>query len=164
MTKRIHRRPGAQPGNHNALRHGFYSKNKVIVDRDKLPARAAVKELDHDVALSRATLRRLYAKDPDNVILITRTLSLHDRLIRTRQHLIDRARRAKRRQSRRALRASATRISPIGLAHPPSPKSERELQGEVRGTTSFKLPQISFELTARKCASFTPAASRMKRS
>ncbi len=120
MTKRIDkRRRGAQPGNHNALRHGFYCRNKVVVDRDKLPARAAVKELDHDVALSRATLRRLYAKDPDNVELIMRTLSLHDRLVRTRQTLIDRDRRAKRRQCRAHLRprsaGSATRMIAQGM-------------------------------------------------
>ncbi len=120
MSRRIRRRRGAQPGNHNALRHGFYCRNKVVVDRDKLPARAAVKELDHDVALSRATLRRLYAKDPDNVELITRTLSLHDRLLRTRQHLIDRETRAKRRK-RRCSAASVFNTSParvITASHP----------------------------------------------
>ncbi len=43
---------------------------------------------------------------------------------------------------------------------PPSPKSERELEGEVspslqtgevRGTTSFKLPRVSLESNARFC-------------
>ncbi len=112
MTKRMDRRPrGAQHCNHNALKHGFYSRNKVIVDRDKLPARAALSELDHDVALTRATLRRLFAKDPDNVKLIDRTLSLHDRLLRTRQNFIDRDRRAKRRQFRSTHRDSPLRTA-----------------------------------------------------
>ena len=98
MSRRIHRSSGAQPGNHNALKHGFYSKFRTIGRVDHVPARAAARELDHDIALTRATLRDLLAHDPHNAKLIAYTLSLHARLLRNRQTIIDCDRRAKRRQ------------------------------------------------------------------
>ncbi len=97
---RTRRRPGAQPGNHNALKHGLYSKARVTRRTDNVPNRAAIMELDHNIALTRCTLRRLFAKDPDNIKLITYTMSLQERLLRTRRRFIDRDRLAKSRRSR----------------------------------------------------------------
>ncbi len=99
---KVHRKTGAQPGNHNALKHGFYSKFRIVGRVDHVPARAAARELDHDIALTRATLRDLLAHDPHNAKLIAYTLSLHARLLRNRQTIIDCDRRAKRRQARTA--------------------------------------------------------------
>ncbi len=114
MTKTIHRKGGGQPGNHNALKHSlprpvgvFYSSLRVARRVDSVPPKAARKELDHDVALTRATLKSLLARDPHNIKLITYSLSLLNRLIRTRQLLIDRETRAKRRPTGRATRESS---------------------------------------------------------
>ncbi len=146
MSRRIHRPSGAQPGNHNALKHGFYSKFRTVGRVDHVPARAAAQELDHDIALTRATLRDLFANDPHNAKLITYTLSLQDRLIRTRQSLIERARRSKLRQSRRGSRDSRSitlrnnpddcRTGNATRATPPPPFPEEELEEDfVRGTS-----------------------------
>jgi len=107
MSKRIRTTSGGQPGNHNALKHGFYSRFRVARRADSVPPKAARKELDHDVALTRATLKALLARDPHNIKLITYSLSLLNRLIRTRQLLIDRETRAKRRRTGRATRESS---------------------------------------------------------
>ncbi len=90
MSRLIRRSKGAQPGNHNALKHGFYSKSRVVGRADRVPPKAARTEIDHDIALARATLKDLLARDPHNVKLITYSLSLLNRLIRSRQLLIDR--------------------------------------------------------------------------
>ncbi len=132
---KTHRKTGAQPGNHNALKHGFYSKFRTVGRVDHVPARAVVQELDHDIALTRATLRDLFAHDPHNAKLIAYTISLQNRLLRNRQTLIDSERRAKRRQRR-------------SHANPPSVMPRKKAEDRVRNdpiasppTSSLPKPQ-----------------------
>ena len=120
MSRRIHRSSGAQPGNHNALKHGFYSRFRTVGRVDHVPARAAAHELDHDIALTRATLRDLFLHDPHNAKLIAYTMSLHGRLLRARQTVIECDRRAKRRQrrSRSDLTPMTNRAKSISAGRP----------------------------------------------
>ncbi len=130
---RKNRRPrGAQPGNHNALKHGLYSKVRATRRTDNVPDRAAIMELDHNIALTRATLKRLFANDPYNLKLITYTLSLQERFLRTRRRFIEKDRRAKLRRFRAAHLAPPANASQarnglrIASAGSPSPHAERE--------------------------------------
>ncbi len=144
---RKNRRRGAQPGNHNALKHGLYSKVRVTRRTDNVPDRAAITELDHDIALTRATLKRLFAKDPYNLKLITYTMSLQERFLRTRRRFIERDRRAKLRRSRAAHLAPPANTSQarngLRMASAGSPylHAERERESEVRETNRAQAAQ-----------------------
>ena len=74
------RRRGAQPGNTNALKHGFYSRTWKLSDTNGLD-KLKSKSLDEEVALLRVYIRRLIEMEQDDADLQTvqdlvRTLSL----------------------------------------------------------------------------------------
>lgn len=74
------RRRGAQPGNTNALKHGFYSRTWKLSDTSGLDQLKS-KSLDEEVALLRVYIRRLVEMDQEDADLKTlqdlvRTLSL----------------------------------------------------------------------------------------
>lgn len=52
------RAPGAQPGNANALRHGFYSRKFKDMDLKDLAAMSAT--IEQEIALLRVATRRRY--------------------------------------------------------------------------------------------------------
>jgi hypothetical protein len=53
------RHPGAQPGNTNALRHGFYSRRFCRAEKDDLQ-RNLLNNLDDEIALLRVAIRRVF--------------------------------------------------------------------------------------------------------
>ncbi|PVV83675.1 hypothetical protein DD509_05425 [Dehalogenimonas alkenigignens] len=73
------RRVGGQPGNQNALVHGFYAK-KAPLDRQVVIDEAALMEgLEQEIAFLRSIIERLAEKedpDPKLVSELMRTLSL----------------------------------------------------------------------------------------
>lgn len=76
------RKRGAQPGNLNALKHGFYSRRFRELELEDLDA-ALADGLANEIALLRVAMRRLFeladednARDLDNVIRVTNTIAL----------------------------------------------------------------------------------------
>ncbi len=72
------RKRGAQPGNTNALKHGFYAKGFHEIEMGELEAYFDG-SVDDEIAMLRVTARRLFlmAKDEvtlDKMIVITNTL------------------------------------------------------------------------------------------
>jgi hypothetical protein len=100
MTNRMLRRlRGAQPGNQNGRKHGFYSKIvRIPGERDFLPTEATLEELDRTIVVTRMKVRELLSEDHRNDMLFTRSASLLNRLVRTRDLIAYR----RRKQSRRA--------------------------------------------------------------
>jgi len=73
------RRIGGQPGNHNALVHGFYSKYATAQRQAVMDEAAMIEGLDAEIGLLRSKIERLEELDPDNVKLfsdVIRSLSL----------------------------------------------------------------------------------------
>jgi hypothetical protein len=66
------RRPGAQPGNTNALKHGFYSRQLNVLDRINYDAQGA-QGLQDEITMLRLYIRRVLA-------LASRTQTLQESL------------------------------------------------------------------------------------
>ena len=83
------RKRGAQPGNLNALRHGYYSQAlskaqaTLLQAADKLPADA----LSQEIALLRQRLYTLLEAAPDKVDLLNDTIRTLTRVAATHYHL-----------------------------------------------------------------------------
>jgi hypothetical protein len=90
------RKPGAQPGNKNAEKHGYYSAAVAPILRrhyERAIDMADWESLRHEIDLARAQLARLLAREPNNhdilvrlVNTIARTLALNFRLSRNEEH------------------------------------------------------------------------------
>ena len=91
MTKRKQKRQrGAQPGNQNARKHGFYSKVLTSEQMTGFPRMAAVRNLDHEITALRTKIAAIMAHTPDNYDLLLRALSLLNRMLKTRDQLSER--------------------------------------------------------------------------
>jgi uncharacterized protein YjcR len=86
------RRPGGQPGNQNARKHGFYSKVLTQEQQADLPATMAVRKLDEEIAVARMKLKSILANDPQNYELQFRALSMLTRLVNMKHSLNRRGR------------------------------------------------------------------------
>ncbi len=75
---------GAQPGNQNARKHGFYSKALKEAEKLELAEAADVDGLDAEIAVLRLKLRQLLEEHPDRIDLHMRAANTLARLIRTR--------------------------------------------------------------------------------
>lgn len=68
-TKKKGRKPGAQPGNKNALRHGFYAKRFTTDEKQRLEGTETA-DVESEIALLRVCIDRLYEQlDFDSVYL-----------------------------------------------------------------------------------------------
>lgn len=81
------RKKGAQPGNKNALRHGFYSKALDEAERLSLEEAVEVEGVDEEIALLRYKLAELVGNYPDRIDLQVETASAIARLVRTRYQI-----------------------------------------------------------------------------
>jgi len=83
------RRPGGQPGNLNALKHGFYSKalSKAAALELTQAEGMSPADLAPEIALLRARIRRLLEAEPDNLDLLHHALGQLARLCATHYHL-----------------------------------------------------------------------------
>jgi hypothetical protein len=61
------RKPGAQPGNRNALKHGFYSRNFKPSETEAVEA-ASIEGLHNEIIMLRVMIRRVVelATDPES--------------------------------------------------------------------------------------------------
>ena len=87
MNTDIQRTRGAQPGNQNARKHGYYSTALSGAGKRKLNQAAQVYGLDGEIALLRASLKAVVEQDPTNVRLISEAASTLARLMRTSEKL-----------------------------------------------------------------------------
>jgi hypothetical protein len=87
MTRRERRHRGAQPGNQNARKHGFYSNVFTpSMEKDLIAARA-IEDLDQEIALTRTKIMSILRHQPDNISLLLRAISTVERLVRSRSRL-----------------------------------------------------------------------------
>ena len=80
------RRPGGQPGNKNALKHGYYSRIfNQEEEKDDYSSAAEVKGLDEEIALMRHVIKEAASfKDDKHMLIIVRASNALNKLIRTR--------------------------------------------------------------------------------
>ena len=83
------RRRGAQPGNHNAAKHGLYSRQLSPAGRQLLEAARELSpdDLAEEIALLRARVAVLLDAAPDRVDLVTAALKTLAQLIATNHRL-----------------------------------------------------------------------------
>lgn len=83
------RKPGAQPGNLNALKHGYYSNSFTDATRAYLEEALALSPTDlaQEIATLRARLRILIDAQPANLELLHRAMGSLARLAATHYHL-----------------------------------------------------------------------------
>lgn len=83
----LKRKKGGQPGNQNALKHGFYSKVLDEAERLELETAHDIEGLDAEIAVLRVKIQSLLEKDPENVKLLMTATSTLARLLRTKYNL-----------------------------------------------------------------------------
>jgi len=87
MTEEIIRKRGAQKGNQNARKHGFYSG--VLDEEQQRDFQIAVNVdgLDEEIALLRVRIKSLVQRDPENLKLIMLAINALARLVITRYNI-----------------------------------------------------------------------------
>jgi len=88
MSVRVKRKPGAQPGNRNARKHGFYSKTLTPEQQKTLSGAARIKDLNREVAVLRVKIASILKNDPQNLAVLFQAVSALGRTLRTRQSLV----------------------------------------------------------------------------
>jgi len=83
------RRRGAQPGNQNAKKHGFYSKALDEAKRREFRQAARVKGLDEEIALLRLKIKSSAEKDSENLKLIGKDVRTLAFLLRAKHAVKD---------------------------------------------------------------------------
>jgi hypothetical protein len=78
---------GAQPGNKNAFKHGFYSAALDQVESLNLADALSVESLDQEIALLRAKLLRAIALDPENFSVVIAGTEAIGRLVSRRYRI-----------------------------------------------------------------------------
>jgi hypothetical protein len=87
MHEIIQRKTGAQPGNQNARKHGFYSKALQPPEKRGLEKAAGVEGLDQEIAILRIKFRSLISQDGQNLRLINQTAKTLARLYQIKFNL-----------------------------------------------------------------------------
>ncbi len=88
MPRRRIRRPrGAQPGNQNARKHGFYSRFRTSEDLEYVPKAAKMTGLDQDIIVLRVKIRSILAHDPTNIRVLCFAFRRLESLLKTREKL-----------------------------------------------------------------------------
>ena len=75
------RNKGAQPGNRNARKHGFYSKVMTRSEKLELQKAVSVEGLGDEIALLRLKIFQLLERDPDNLNLVLQASDILGRLV-----------------------------------------------------------------------------------
>lgn len=84
---KIKRKRGAQQGNCNALKHGFYSGGLKQADIYALEKADSITGLNKEIAILRLKIRHLLKHNPDNLNLILRAFSTLTKLLRAKHSL-----------------------------------------------------------------------------
>lgn len=78
---------GAQPGNQNARKHGFYSDVLDENQQEDFTLAIEVDCLDDEIALLRVKIKSLVRKDPDNIALVARAVESMGRLLKIKYNI-----------------------------------------------------------------------------
>ena len=97
MPRKQKRRPGGQPGNQNARKHGYYSNATSDEMLAYHEAARNIKGLDGEIAFLRVKIASIEAHDPGNYSLLLTAASALERLVRTQKALDGSERRVQRR-------------------------------------------------------------------
>ena len=81
------RKKGAQKGNQNARKHGFYSRALTEAEKVELEEASYVEGIDQEIALLRIKLRELVENQPDRIDLHMEAANTIARLVRTRYQI-----------------------------------------------------------------------------
>jgi len=85
MEKMENRKKGGQPGNRNAIKHGFYSRMLNEADKKDFEKAAGIEGIDEEIALMRLEIKRaITGGDDTNLKIIIRATNALEKLIRTR--------------------------------------------------------------------------------
>jgi len=87
MDTNLKRRRGGQPGNRNALKHGFYAKTLTEAERLDLQVAADIEGIDDEIALLRVKIKGALEKDPDNITVLLDASEILARLVKLRYGL-----------------------------------------------------------------------------
>ena len=78
------RNRGAQPGNQNARKHGFYSKSLDNTERGEMDDARKMWGLDEEIALLRVRIKTLMKEEPHNTRVIGQYVKILASLVSTR--------------------------------------------------------------------------------
>ena len=81
------RRRGGQPGNRNALKHGFYSRYLSHEEILSLQEAESLQGLDSEIPILRLKFGQLLDRDPDNLNLMLHASTALGRLLRLKNQL-----------------------------------------------------------------------------
>ncbi len=84
MPAKAKRRRGAQKGNQNAWKHGFYSKVLDEAEQLDFELAAGVEGFDDEIALLRVKIKSVLENDPENVRLLMEATSTLANLVKTK--------------------------------------------------------------------------------
>jgi hypothetical protein len=110
VSSEPHRPRGAQPGNQNARKHGYYSKTLTPGQQKLLPSLAGTRGLDREIEIARVRILSILAYDPRNTKLLMRALRSAVRLVRI-QETIDSHIREEAKQASETIDQFLTRLS-----------------------------------------------------
>jgi len=78
---------GAQKGNQNARKHGFYSGILTEKEKQRLHEADRIDGLDEEITLLRLKLRSLFEDHPDRIDMHMKAFFMLSRMIKTRYNL-----------------------------------------------------------------------------
>jgi len=88
MPETIIRKPGGQPGNRNALKHGYYSRIFNKAERADYYSAGDVQGIDEEIALIRHVIKTVASfKDDKHILVLVRAANVLNKLVRTRQKI-----------------------------------------------------------------------------
>lgn len=87
MPRQEKKKRGAQPGNINALKHGFYSRALDDAEKMDMELASGVEGIDDEIALLRVKIKSVLEKDPENIMLILQATNTLAGLVRTRYNI-----------------------------------------------------------------------------
>jgi len=88
MTETSRQKKGAQKGNRNAIRHGFYARIFDEAEKVDFSIAAGVEGIDEEIALLRLEIKNaISGGDERNLILLVKASGALEKLIRTRYQI-----------------------------------------------------------------------------
>ncbi|MDV2989671.1 MAG: hypothetical protein P3T54_05955 [Dehalogenimonas sp.] len=82
------RRRGGQPGNRNAVTHGFYARPLPDEREESLSQAEEIQGLDEEIALLRSKIRQLEFLDPDNIKLMVQAINTLSNVVIRRRYVV----------------------------------------------------------------------------
>jgi hypothetical protein len=93
-VRKMAKKRGAPKGNQNARKHGFYSQVLDEAEKIQLEQARAIEGIDEEIAILRVKLRALIEKQPERFDLHMEAANTIARLVRTRYHITNGAKKS----------------------------------------------------------------------